>query len=73
MITKDDSYQAGNCRPGTSDFIKVIGAEHLGMVDGGLSARDIAKAWRKAGYPQINLFSNVVNRVAKSYETQPTA
>jgi hypothetical protein len=52
-VSLQDSYSAGNCKPGTSQFCRSIGVDTEKV-----SGRELAKRWQAAGYPmqQIGLF-----------------
>lgn len=49
-----DSYAVGNCQPGTAAF-----CETLGITTDVIDGRELAKRWRAAKYPELNLFSKI--------------
>lgn len=49
-----DSYAVGNCHPGTAAFCETLGI-NVDVING----RELAKLWRKAKYPELNLFSKI--------------
>lgn len=50
-----ESYAVGNCRPGTKQF-----CDKLGITDTVIAGRELAKRWRAARYPDLELFSKVL-------------
>ena len=60
-ICLKDSYDAGNCRAGTLTFISQLKLGDL-ISDNGciIDCRELASRWRKSGYYQLQLFSNVI-------------
>lgn len=50
-----DSYAVGNCKPGTSAFIRA-----LGITGDTAEGRTVAKAWRAAKFPELDRFAAVV-------------
>lgn len=60
QLAVSDSYKVGNCKPGTAQFLRTIEIE---PVDGFAYSKDVAIRWKRKGYPQLALFSNVVSAV----------
>lgn len=57
IVTREDSYRAGNCVPGTTQFMVGLG---LNADLESISGRQLAINWCKANYPQYDRFSGVV-------------
>jgi hypothetical protein len=57
-VSLADSYNAGNCRPGTADFCR-----QLAVTESELTGRELARRWRSAGYPDNSLFVRVVEKL----------
>ena len=64
-LTLADSYNSGNCHPGTADF-----AHRLGIGGDIITGNKLAKAWRKAAYPQYDRFAPVVLRAEQRIPSQ---
>lgn len=56
-IQRDDSYRAGNCKPGTADFIA-----HLRIEGDEITGRQLARRWKQSDYYQVDRFAAVVSR-----------
>jgi hypothetical protein len=65
-----DSYASGNCRPGTSEWVRALGLR----VDESqrVSGRELVNRWRDASYPQPDRFGSVVAHLA-AQQPQPIA
>lgn len=55
IVKVEDSYRVGNCRPGTAQFMTI-----LGITSAEISGRELAKRWKKAGYTARERFAPVV-------------
>jgi hypothetical protein len=60
-FTIQDSYEVGNCRPGTALFCTTLGLDP--SPETAVSGIELAKLWAKAKYPEPRLFGNVVARL----------
>jgi hypothetical protein len=54
-LAVSDSYAVGNCEPGTTAFVRA-----LGLTGNAAAGREVATAWRRAGYLELSRFSSVV-------------
>lgn len=64
VLTLQDSYNTGNCAPGTSQFCRDLRIETESI-----SGAELARKWKLARYPLNSLFLRVVDSVAKSAES----
>lgn len=58
VITLQDSYNVGNCVPGTAEFCR-----SLGITTSSVTGRELAKFWKRSGYVQNSLFFAVVDKL----------
>ena len=64
VLSLQDSYNTGNCAPGTAQFCR-----ELGITENTISGRDMVKAWRRGNYPLNSLFLRVVDSVLCKVES----
>lgn len=67
VLSLQDSYNSGNCVPGTSQFCR-----DLRIQTDSISGRDLARKWKLAKYPLNSLFLRVVDSVAAKMESGVT-
>ena len=58
VVSLEDSYRAGNCRPGTINFCFTLGIDVNETPT--VSGKRLAKLWNDKQRPQMELFRNVV-------------
>lgn len=64
VLSLQDSYNTGNCVPGTSQFCRDLHIE-----TDSISGSDLARKWKLAKYPLNSLFLRVVDSVTKAAES----
>lgn len=67
VVTLQDSYSVGNCKPGTSEF-----CHSLGITTSSVTGRELAKFWKRSGYVQNSLFFAVVDKLQPLAEPTTT-
>lgn len=67
VITLQDSYNVGNCVPGTAEFCR-----SLGISSSELSGRELAVYWKRSGYVQNSLFQAVIDKLQPATELTTT-
>jgi hypothetical protein len=68
VITLQDSYNVGNCKPGTAEFCR-----SLGITGNTIEGRELARLWKRSSYPQNSLFFAVVDKLQPLAEFTTTA
>lgn len=66
-VTLQDSYDVGNCVPGTAEFCR-----SLGITTSSVTGRELAKFWKRSGYVQNSLFFAVVDNLQPLAELTTT-
>lgn len=72
-ITKDDSYQSGNCRPGTASFVDTVKAyTKVPLEDqtAEISGRELARCWRASKYVQPDRLNSVIKYMLNKQSIQ---
>lgn len=67
VVTLQDSYNVGNCVPGTAEFCR-----SLGITTNSVTGRELAKFWKRSGYVQNSLFFAVVDKLQPLAEPTTT-
>lgn len=62
-VTLKDSYEVGNCVPGTAAFCK-----NLGITSQAISGRELAVRWRKAKFIEQSRFLPIVEKINAKYK-----
>jgi hypothetical protein len=59
VVSLEDSYNVGNCQPGTAAFCR-----ELGITVETMSGRELFRAWKSKAYPLNSLFLRVIDKLS---------
>ena len=64
-VTLQDSYDVGNCKPGTKQF-----KDRLNVTSNRISGVELVRKWRSAGWPDDSLFNRVIDSLYRDAVTE---
>jgi hypothetical protein len=65
LVSLQDSYNVGNCKPGTEAFCR-----ELGVTVETMSGRELFQAWKSKAYPLNSLFLRVIDKLSPAVATE---
>jgi hypothetical protein len=65
LVSLEDSYSVGNCKPGTEAFCR-----ELGVTVETMSGRELFRAWKSKAYPLNSLFLRVIDKLSPAVATE---
>jgi hypothetical protein len=65
VVSLEDSYNVGNCKPGTQAFCR-----ELGITVEAMSGRELFRVWKSKAYPLNSLFLRVIDKLSPAVATE---